>query len=122
MNLYTSYFGKLRSIPDTVVSVSIARFTPDWFTGNRLLSLAPSESLLRWYKRTNDWEGYKKFYYQDVLTQLNPRLFMEALIRNVNGSDVVFLCYEKSPDHCHRSLVSDWLSSAGYNIQEWRQI
>lgn len=120
MNLYTSYFGKLRSFPSSLIPISIARFTPSWFTGNRLLSLAPSESLLSWYKRTNDWEGYKKFYYQNVLTQLNPCLLMDALERNVNGSDVVFLCYEKSSDCCHRSLVSDWLNSAGYNVQEWR--
>lgn len=31
---------------------------------------------------------------------------------------VIFLCYEKSSDFCHRKLFAKWLNNAGYECEE----
>lgn len=31
------------------------------------------------------------------------------------------MCYEKSEDFCHRHLVAEWLTGAGFPVEEFRE-
>lgn len=39
--IYTSYFAKLKSLPDNIVPISICGKTPDWYKGLQYKKLAP---------------------------------------------------------------------------------
>ena len=41
MKVYTSYFAKLKKLPDTIVPISICGKAPDWYTGLQYKKLAP---------------------------------------------------------------------------------
>jgi uncharacterized protein (DUF488 family) len=36
------------------------------------------------------------------------------------GKDIIFLCYEKSGDFCHRHILADWLEeNMGVRVEEY---
>jgi len=52
--IYTSYFAKLKSLPDNIIPVSICAKAPDWYKGYQFKRLAPSYALLMDWKRRHD--------------------------------------------------------------------
>ncbi len=111
MFLLTSYFGRAQSLPKHFNLVSIARYTPYWWTGAKAPQLAPTENILINYKRDGDWDKYMARFQMEVLNRLNPKKIAENLeIYFGNSNPVCLLCYEKDADRCHRSLVARWLS------------
>ena len=119
--IYTTYFAKLKKLPETIVPIAICKWIPE---GLRLgcyhyLELAPRPDFLLEYKRTGDTEKFTKCYNEQVLAKLDPHRLVEALIDWVGGKDIAFVCYEKPADFCHRHLVADWLRNAGYDCEEF---
>ena len=109
--IYTSHFGSRKwQIYD---AVSIARYTPKWFTGKTASKLYPPGDILDDYKNHRiSEEEYAIRYRKDVLSKLNPNKVYTIL------DDKVLLCYEKSGEFCHRYLVADWLREYGYEVRE----
>jgi hypothetical protein len=64
--IQTSYFGKAASLPN---AVAISQGIPKWYNGARYKPLAPSWDIIR----LKDPELYKKRYYQEVLSKLDPK-------------------------------------------------
>ncbi len=118
--IYTSYFGKTRKIPSSIVRVSICRITPAWYEGLEYKRLAPSLTKMLEYKKTNDLGAYKEYFMNDVLSIYNPNS-LYANLKNVVGcdSDIVLLCYEKDPATCHRTFVREWFNENGIPCEEW---
>ena len=133
--IYTTYFGKcaaLKKIRPNAALVSIAGWTPDWFTksgGLQYKKLAPKYT---WWKEWHDtfehdleseesktW--YTEKYNSTVLSALDPHLVKCDLYNLANKRDVFILCYETPEKFCHRHLVADWLKSAGIKTAEWDQ-
>lgn len=109
--MHTSYFSKSSKYP---CAVSIARRSPDSYTGRRYSLLAPDKWFFLEYKDKHDQNLFTERYYREVLGKLDPVAVAEEL-----GSNAVLLCWEKSDVFCHRHLVAEWLrSGAGIIIDE----
>lgn len=113
--MYTSYFGKMKKLPEGFVLVSISRTCPKGIKMKMYGKLAPSAELLRDYKSGQmSWEDYTERYKSETLSKLNPQTVAREL-----GDNVILMCYEKSEDNCHRHIVAEWLRNAGVNISEY---
>lgn len=137
--IYTSYFGKVKKIPEYMVPVSIAASTPKWFVnsgGKAFHTLAPRFSLVMDYKNKEiDTSEYTEKYSKQ-LADLDPKEIVDELtdifkfaheglptgvsVASNPDASVVLLCYEKPEDFCHRKLVADWLTENGFLCEELR--
>jgi uncharacterized phage-like protein YoqJ len=117
--IYTSYFAKLKNIPDEMIPISIAGKAPTGYIGLAYTALAPKISFFREWKKNQDNNYYIEHFNQEVLELLNPHKVVSDLYKMSKGKDIVLSCYEKVGDFCHRNLVAEWLRSAGYEVVEW---
>lgn len=117
--IYTSYFANLKNIPDTITPVAICAKVPKWFTGICYRALAPSYDILMNYKNSGDFDNYTDRYRNEILSTLDPESVVKKLMYLSGNEDIVLLCYEKDFSQCHRSLVSKWLVSYGFECKEY---
>lgn len=121
MNLYTSYFAKVKQLQESGFNnlVCVAGYAPKFFydTPNARFypDLAPRRGWFWEWKNghlSNDW--YIAKYNETVLSKLNPEKVVEDL-----GDNAVMLCYEKPGDFCHRHLIADWIAkNTGMTVEE----
>lgn len=115
--IYTSYFSSKKYNKED--GVSIARYNKFW-QGDVYIDLAPSSTLLAWWKSLSEElqkeEYYQQLYFtyykQETLDRLDPHKVVADL------ENKVLLCYEKSSDFCHRHIVAAWLRYYGYEAEE----
>lgn len=132
--IYTSYFAKLRSLPENIVPVSICGKTPDWYTGLQYKKLAPKYDFFIKWKQNHDNDYYIKCFKEQVLDKLsyisvvnhlqlilpyNMRVDMDSDVAINTKYHVALICYEKPTDFCHRHLVANWLNQNGIRCEEW---
>ena len=108
--IYTGYFAKLKSIPDSIVPISICGKAPAWWKGIQYKTLAPHYSFFSEWKKTGNNDYYIEHYNNDVLAALNVPMVLRELDTLSGGKDIILVCYEKPSDFCHRHLVAKWLS------------
>ena len=121
--IYTSYFGRVKSLPYDVIPIAICGKAPEWWSGLIYKKLAPPYSTFANYKRDGNWEQYVKEY-NEKLSGMNPKdviseLCLLADIDNTKDSSIALLCYEKPGDNCHRHLVANWFKEAGIMCEEY---
>lgn len=119
--IYTSYYAKLKKIPDNIVRINIALKKPRGINMLSYNKLYPTSNIL--YKYKNDI-NYGKIEYIldysiDVLSKLDAKNVENELYNISNSEDIVLVCYEKSEDFCHRNLVSKWFNDNGIECKEW---
>ena len=51
MKIYTSYFAKLRSLPENIIPISICGKAPEWYTGLQYKKLAPKYGFFMEWKK-----------------------------------------------------------------------
>ena len=122
--IYTSYFGKLKSLPDNIVPISICGKVPDWYKGLQYKKLAPKYDFFMKWKENHDNDYYVKCFNEQVLDNLKPEVIVAELNKmagnfNNNFKHICLICYEKPSDFCHRHLVADWLNRNGFVCEEW---
>ena len=131
--IYTSYFAKLKSLPDNIVPVSICGKAPDWYKGLQYKKLAPKYDFFMKWKENHDNDYYIKCFNEQVLNKLNAEqvvkeldnlLLNKTLALDYDGDlkevpRIALICYEKPSDFCHRHLVADWLNKNGVECKEW---
>lgn len=132
--IYTSYFAKLKSLPDNVIPISICGKAPDWYKGLQYKKLAPKYDFFMKWKENHDNDYYVKCFNEQVLDKLNAEqvvkeldnlLLNQTVTIDYNGDPkevprIALICYEKPSDFCHRHLVADWLNKNGFECEEWR--
>ena len=120
--IYTSYFAKLRSLPDYIVPISICGKAPEWYQGLQYKKLAPKYDFFMEWKRNKDNNFYIKYFQEQVLDKLNPIDVTLDLSKmaygNIGEKDIALICYEKPSDFCHRHLVADWFNKNGVCCKE----
>ena len=110
MNSYiqTSYFA-IKA--DDECAISISQGEPNFYHGLSYKPLAPPWNIIMDYKKDGNWQKYVQRYYEEVLDQLHPEEVFDNIMI-LGGHHAVLLCWEKYPEHCHRSLVANWLNVA----------
>lgn len=94
--------------------------------------LAPSAGLLTDYKSgAVDESVYKKRYVTELAESLYKKSFtsFESYFRRIRDiynnevsasyGSVIFLCYEKPGDFCHRHILADLMNMYGYDCVEF---
>lgn len=122
--IYTSYFAKLKSLPDNIVPISICGKAPDWYKGLQYKKLAPKYDFFMKWKENHDNDYYIKCFNTQVLDTLKSEVVVAELSKmagnsNNNFEHICLICYEKPSDFCHRHLVADWLNEEGFKCEEW---
>ena len=134
--IYTSYFAKLKSLPENIIPISICGKAPDWYKGLQYKKLAPKYDFFMEWKKNHDNDYYIKCFNEQVLDKLNvddvikelDSLLIDAATSLDYTGDlmlvpqIVLVCYEKPGDFCHRHLVAGWLNENGFRCKEWEEI
>lgn len=117
--IFTGYFAKAKNYPDTITQVSIAQYAPKEYRGYEYKELAPSEKILHDYKKTRNVAMYISSFNQQVLSKKTADdVVADLIMLTHNAKKIVLLCYEKSENFCHRHIVAEWLTQAGYPVVE----
>ncbi len=119
MKIYTSYFAKLRSLPENIVPISICGNAPDWYTGRQYKKLAPKYGFFMEWKKTHNNDYYIEHFDSEVLNILDAKIIYEELSKMSNGKDIALICYEKPSDFCHRHLVAKWFTKNSIPCKEY---
>ena len=122
--IYTTYFAKLKTLPEHITPIAICAKAPVGYNGPSYRALAPKYDFFMQWKATRDNDYYIKCYNEQVIANLNParvvaELYAQAGSTSCQG-DIALVCFEKSTDFCHRHLVADWLRAHGYASEEWQ--
>ena len=121
--IYTTYFAKLKKLPKNIIPIAICAKPPNGYTGLIYRPLAPKFDFFQKYKIAGDVEEFTENYIGQVLNRLNPVSVVTNLYYQLglapNTCDIALVCFEKSADFCHRHLVAEWLTAAGYECKEW---
>lgn len=117
--IYTTYFAKLKYLPDNVVPISICGKAPEFYKGIQFKVLAPKYDFFIKWKQNHDNEYYIKCFDKQVLSKLDAKQIENRLYELSNGKDVALICYEKSEDFCHRHLVAKWFNENEIKCEEY---
>jgi uncharacterized protein (DUF488 family) len=76
--------------------------------------LAPTEEILKSYRKDNDWNGYVRRF--EAL--MDERGIPDALDRSLfEQHDCCLLCSEATPEHCHRRLIAERMARAWPDVE-----
>lgn len=135
--IYTSYFGKIKSLPSNCYPIAICGKVPEWYSGMQYKKLAPKYWFFKQWKENHDNEFYLEHFNEEVLGILNPLQVVEELyallpeevieaLPTVNCVEwenprfhIVLICYEKPDAFCHRHRVAEWFRENGIQCEEW---
>ena len=86
--------------------------------------LAPSQALFNRYRE--EWRGTSQKYWPLYVDRFREELKTEEKLKalrrlwrlTAQGQTVLLLCYCPRPEHCHRSLVGEFLKAHGANVRE----
>ena len=126
--IYTSYFAKIKSLPEYIIPVSICAKVPTWYEGLQYKKLAPKYDFFMKWKENHDNDYYIKCFNEQVLNELNVVTVIKDLI-NLMPKDsiseyslnktICLVCYEKPSDFCHRHLVAEKIKKNGFKCTEY---
>lgn len=124
--LYTTYFSKIKDIPEDYIKLIITRFPPKWLDISKhpetyvIKQLSPSQELLLKYKEDNNWDEYVVDFYEEMNFREDMVFALSRLrIALKSGRNVCLICYEKDHTKCHRSLIGQYFEEEGI---EWREL
>jgi len=70
------------------------------------LQLAPSEEILKQYKKDNDWSRYEKDFLE--LLERNKENILKLGQELMKDKTICLLCTEPTADKCHRRLIAEF--------------
>lgn len=126
--IYTSYFAKLKQLPEDVLPISICGKAPQWYTGLQYKKLAPKYDFFMKWKEDHDNNYYIKCFNEQVLGDIELLTFLRVILDMQNEASkrdgifynhVCLICYEKPTDFCHRHLVAEWLKNNEMKCEEY---
>lgn len=131
--IFTTYFGKVKDLPEYIIPVSICGKAPSWWKGLEYKALAPKWDFFKVWKETHDNDYYIEHFQTDVLDKLDIekvlidlhfmmpldlRMNMGKLVAEDCNYHIALVCYEKPDAFCHRHLVARWLEKRGIKVRE----
>ena len=136
--IYTSYFAKLKSLPENIIPISICGKAPDWYNGLQYKKLAPKYEFFMKWKENHDNDYYIKCFNEQVLNNLDIIKTLTELYNLLpnekqnlidmldcppwlnSNINIALICYEKPSDFCHRHLVAEWFKRNGIKCEEYK--
>ena len=125
--IYTSFFENIRNLSENeYFFVCIRGDHPEWFDGFVYKPLIPRKWWFEWNSLKKETPTqyydadyfYRKMYQQTNLSKTTPEKVIRDLNRLSNGRNIVFVCGEIPPKFCHRRIIDNWLSEAGFDVEE----
>ncbi len=106
MTLHTASVARKRQKNDGI-RISIMRFNRHYYEYDMWInSLAPSRELLFAYKEGKiNWGQYETRFRKEVLEKNKD--VIKGLGHMASNLEVTLLCWEDSPEYCHRRLVAE---------------
>lgn len=139
MHFYTSYYANYNNIPKNYMCIGISQYCPEWFKNNDLKNFlwvkdnvfAPSAELLADSKSGQiDQDEYKKRYVTEVFQRLSARNKGNNIVSwaqlakdtysqmSTQYDALVFLCYERPHEFCHRHILAKLFNYYGIECEE----
>ncbi len=121
MKIYTSYWAKASKAPDNALIVCVSNTAPTWYQGYYVrptVNVYPDWSLINAYK--NGIITYEQFcveYRRNLLGTYEAEFIYHEIENQarLHGKDiVVFTCWEKDPNSCHRIELARIVSVDDY--------
>jgi uncharacterized protein YeaO (DUF488 family) len=99
-----------REESDDIRICIMRRIKPEFVFDIWMPHLSPSTELLKDYHDEKiNWEGYEKLFTKEVLdTQTN---YLSILLELSKKYTITLLCWEETPEKCHRRLVVEKLQA-----------
>lgn len=117
MKIFTSYFGNVGTLKRCGIHpISIARWSPRNWDGDRLIWLAPTPYMVKEASR----EEYIRMY-KAICQSVNIELLIRQLSDIGDGKDVALLCYERPGQFCHRHMLAEYLTEHGIPVNEFKE-
>lgn len=115
MTIFTKSVQAEVNKSDGVRICVMRRVKPEFLFDIWIPTLAPSTELLKSYhdKKVN-WEEYERRYKIEVLDK--QKKYLQILIDIVLKNDITLLCWEKTPEECHRRLLAERLERMNPNL------
>lgn len=106
MILLTKSIQKKRAVGDGVRICIMRRPDKNADFDIWMPTLAPSNKLLKAYHRKQmNWDEYEARYTKEVLYKNDS--YIQILSEMAQKHKVTILCWEKTPEKCHRRLVAE---------------
>ena len=124
LKIKTGYFAKAALYERSGYAVvSISRWSPKWLECLECKELAPSTDLLNRYKNgqasAEDYTVEFEEYLEGVDLKAIADLFSEKA-KSAGKVGIVFCCYEKPRDFCHRHIVAaKYKEKLGIDVEEF---
>lgn len=77
--IYTSYFARIRKLPDNFIPVAICGKYPEGYHGNMYKKLAPKYGFFQKWKETHDNDYYIHCFNEQVLSILHVGTVIQEL-------------------------------------------
>lgn len=120
MEIYTTYFARVASLPSTIEPVAICLFPVQGWNHHVCRQLAPIQVVFTRYKQSHNFEEFAEDFIETTLSNVTFEGVMRRLTEYADGKDVALVCYEKNPYECHRSIVAEWFRFNGIPVTEWQ--
>lgn len=71
----------------------------------------PPEMVLRLFKeKAITWKGYEDAYLASLEMEETTLMWMQKIAKRAKEHNVVLVCFEKNPEHCHRRLLAEHIA------------
>ena len=126
VKIYTSYYANSPKIRKKHLAVAISSTLPNWLDTKDwywFSLLAPEPTILSKYKSGEmDWIEFRRLYLNQLSRYNRQRILNEVIEAALDSkvSTIVFYCYEKDVQYCHRSLLAQYLAPLTGIIQEYK--
>lgn len=84
------------------------RIKPEFEFDMWMQPLSPSTELLKQYHDNEvSWDEFKQILTREMLEKQTK--FLDIIANIAKTHDVTLLCWEETPEKCHRKLVAEWI-------------
>jgi hypothetical protein len=111
MPIYTSYLAKLKNdpkLPERIGACFVYVVTTRAKGIDRVI--APDWTFLNEYKASGDWDSYEKAYLEKIRRNPLAQKWIQNRSNEALIANILLVCYEKDPAHCHRRLLAEEIS------------
>lgn len=121
--IYTGYYAKLKKYENEgLYPIAISGKVPSFYTKAYWSDFAPRyDMFLEWKSGKIDNSQYT-VQYKEWLNSLDKQEIRD-IIKELEDENktIIFLCYEKSGEFCHRHVLADWLEeNLGMRVEEYK--